>query len=504
MKKVTKIIIAASLALSLGSMATAAEVTPSNHQSNAINGMKFTVGGGIGGGFNTEKVPEGVRFSGAGANAKLSLGTALFTTTPNSTLGLRASVGVGAYSMQQAFVPQYFVNLDFVQAFDVGDGFIKIGYIVGAGLAIRTNDNVAATTQSSGALQGSVIGAASLTDLVNTLPSLQNALNQARQNQQNAQNAFNSAQNNVTNIQSQIDALNRNAPRRDLWNSSCATSIGGCYAGFSQLDRIDKQIKDLNLPGAQDAKNRAQNALNQANQALNQAQAAFNGNRNAQVSQATSDINNIANQINSLVGQASSALSLNNLAQASSNLAQAVRAVNNANDPRNIGQSLVNQGVGDRNAFNQSLTNLQNAQTSLANISQRIVDAQNRPTPPASGNTGTAGTSIGGNNLNGLGGLSGFGNNATNSDISPLDLATLIAYLNSRNNRRIEAASTTKPSFIPSTASVLPTIKFGLIAFIGQNQSVSLEYQYYFRNSTNALASSDITLNYTYYFGGNN
>ncbi|PAF51679.1 hypothetical protein BKH43_00095 [Helicobacter sp. 13S00401-1] len=535
MKKVTNIILATSLALSLGSMAIAADVNGSNHETNALNGLKFTLGAGVGGGLDISKVPEGINFAGAGANAKLKLGTALFTTTPNSTLGFQASVGVGAYSMKEAFVPQYFVNLDFVQAFDVGDGFIKLGYIIGAGLAVRTNDNNINSGSGNFIANGStIVGAASLQELASALPNLQIQLDQARQRQQSAQNAFNSAQGNVNSINANINNLQNNlASARAGRLASPSVGPGSDRASdrlSANTNRINRQIAQAQsqLSTANNSLASAQSALNQANFNLSNAQNAFNGNRTAQVSQATQDINSVAGEVSTLVNQANSALNNgNNISLASSSLARALQVVNSANNPKQIGQSLVSQGIGDTNAFNQSLTNLQNAQASLATVSQRVVDAQNRPTPPTGtlaggGNTNTGNTNSGntntgtGNTSGGTGGTvsggglnnGGFGNTivpASNADTLN-NLAALIAYLNSIRNARIAGAeqaqaARTSAARAANAATILPTLKAGIIAFIGQNQSISLEYQYYFRNKNDMIASSDITLNYTYYFG---
>ncbi|WP_143429067.1 hypothetical protein, partial [Helicobacter sp. 13S00401-1] len=151
--KVTKIILASSLILSLSSMAAAAEhnrrdgkreVRP-QAQNYDINGLKVILGAGVGTGIGAKSSSDGVTFSTSGAslNAKLKLGTGIFTTTKNSTLGLQATIGVGANNLTSALTPQYSVNLDFIQAFKLGQsGYVKLGYVVGVGAAIRTNDNV--------------------------------------------------------------------------------------------------------------------------------------------------------------------------------------------------------------------------------------------------------------------------------------------------------------------------------------------------------------------------
>ncbi|PAF42417.1 hypothetical protein [Helicobacter sp. 11S02629-2] len=50
--------------------------------------------------------------------------------------------------------------------------------------------------------------------------------------------------------------------------------------------------------------------------------------------------------------------------------------------------------------------------------------------------------------------------------------------------------------------TILPTAKAGIVAFFGKHQSVSVEYQYYFRNTNPNFTSGEVTLNYAYYFGG--
>ncbi|WP_172402362.1 hypothetical protein, partial [Helicobacter sp. 13S00401-1] len=73
---------------------------------------------------------------------------------------------------------------------------------------------------------------------------------------------------------------------------------------------------------------------------------------------------------------------------------------------------------------------------------------------------------------------------------------------NEKSNETSNTTLSTTNEARLSTPSILPTLKAGLIAFFGKHQAVSLEYQYYFRNTVQGMASSDISLNYTYYFGG--
>ncbi|WP_143429069.1 hypothetical protein, partial [Helicobacter sp. 13S00401-1] len=152
--KVTRIILATTLIASFSSVAMAATHHKREHRhpipvshNYDIHGIKFMLGAGAGTGLSAQGRSNGftIRAPYAGLDARLRLGTGIFTTTKSSTLGLQASIGVGANGLGASsnFNPQYFVNLDFIQAFKIGHtGYFKLGYIIGGGVAIRTYENV--------------------------------------------------------------------------------------------------------------------------------------------------------------------------------------------------------------------------------------------------------------------------------------------------------------------------------------------------------------------------
>ncbi|PAF48216.1 hypothetical protein BKH43_07995 [Helicobacter sp. 13S00401-1] len=83
-----------------------------------------------------------------------------------------------------------------------------------------------------------------------------------------------------------------------------------------------------------------------------------------------------------------------------------------------------------------------------------------------------------------------------------VDDAVLQAAINANVANGAAAAAAAANSRKNSTPTILPTAKAGLIAFFGKHQSVSVEYQYYFRNTNPSFTSGEVTLNYAYYFGG--
>ncbi|PAF48799.1 hypothetical protein BKH43_07660 [Helicobacter sp. 13S00401-1] len=87
---------------------------------------------------------------------------------------------------------------------------------------------------------------------------------------------------------------------------------------------------------------------------------------------------------------------------------------------------------------------------------------------------------------------------AANKDLSDAVLAVAVA----QNGEVGAAAAAAANSRRNSAPTILPTAKAGLIAFFGKHQSVSVEYQYYFRNTNPSFTSGEVTLNYAYYFGG--
>ncbi|PAF42424.1 hypothetical protein [Helicobacter sp. 11S02629-2] len=87
---------------------------------------------------------------------------------------------------------------------------------------------------------------------------------------------------------------------------------------------------------------------------------------------------------------------------------------------------------------------------------------------------------------------------AANKNLDDTVLAVAI-----NNNQAVGAAAAQDANARKSKApTILPTAKAGIVAFFGKHQSVSVEYQYYFRNTNPNFTSGEVTLNYAYYFGG--
>ncbi|PAF41669.1 hypothetical protein [Helicobacter sp. 11S02629-2] len=70
------------------------------------------------------------------------------------------------------------------------------------------------------------------------------------------------------------------------------------------------------------------------------------------------------------------------------------------------------------------------------------------------------------------------------------------------SNASLNAATQDANARKNKAPTILPTAKAGIVAFFGKHQSVSVEYQYYFRNTNPNFTSGEVTLNYAYYFGG--
>ncbi|PAF45488.1 hypothetical protein [Helicobacter sp. 11S02629-2] len=124
-----------STALVLGSLASSALAQEAS--SYDINGPKVIVGIGSGvninGASNSQSTTPKVS-----PNANLKLGTGIFSTNNTSTMGLAASANASASSQTlKTSKPSYSANLDFMQAFKVGSGKVKLGYIVGGGAALE-------------------------------------------------------------------------------------------------------------------------------------------------------------------------------------------------------------------------------------------------------------------------------------------------------------------------------------------------------------------------------
>ncbi|PAF42390.1 hypothetical protein [Helicobacter sp. 11S02629-2] len=130
---------------------------------NSINGLRFNLGLGVGTQLGSSL--KEIYKSDNRLNARLSLGSTFFKTlSGGSTIGLKASIGAGANNVLSTsnYAPQYFVNLDFMQVFNVtSSGYFKLGYIVGIGAAIRTNSAYSSGSGSS----NTVVGAAVLNNI---------------------------------------------------------------------------------------------------------------------------------------------------------------------------------------------------------------------------------------------------------------------------------------------------------------------------------------------------
>ncbi|PAF41213.1 hypothetical protein [Helicobacter sp. 11S02629-2] len=81
-------------------------------------------------------------------------------------------------------------------------------------------------------------------------------------------------------------------------------------------------------------------------------------------------------------------------------------------------------------------------------------------------------------------------------------IRTVIAAATASSNASLAAATKDAAAKRNNAVTILPTAKAGIVAFFGKHQSVSVEYQYYFRNTNPNFTSGEVTLNYAYYFGG--
>ncbi|PAF42414.1 hypothetical protein [Helicobacter sp. 11S02629-2] len=77
-----------------------------------------------------------------------------------------------------------------------------------------------------------------------------------------------------------------------------------------------------------------------------------------------------------------------------------------------------------------------------------------------------------------------------------------VAASNASAQASLNAATKDAAAKRNNAVTILPTAKAGIVAFFGKHQSVSVEYQYYFRNTNPNFTSGEVTLNYAYYFGG--
>ncbi|PAF45599.1 hypothetical protein [Helicobacter sp. 11S02629-2] len=563
MKKVTKTLIASSLILVLGT--TSAFAAEAGANTNKINGLKVFAGVGVGAGISAKEVDNGVRFSGTGTNAKLKLGAGVFSSLEGATLGLQASVGVGVNTLNSSLTPQYMVNLDFIHLFDVGSGFVKLGYTAGVGLAIRTNDVVNSgsgnfNSQSTSASRANSAFAISAAQARSNANALMFAIYQASDNTNSARDAQVQANSNLINATLTWSAkqgdLNRANDAINSASSNVANILSNITSTNSQLSNLNNQLNQ-----AISDKNNAQSMVNSANNALNslpRPQAPNTSALQAAVNNAQNAVNNAQNEVNNAQSAYSRALSINNQptyyppssscsgyanfcnsrtlapgyyaglnANSTANaLADAKAKLRNAQDTLANAQKALsntqNTYLSQLNAYNNNpahttLTNAQNALNDANNKIQNIGNEVSRTQQEANqANQNLINAQKEYNdaltNKNNLAqGQQDYDKAKKAKDAADKALQAATDNLNkliaqyTANQRIINAAQNSaneekKPETAAPAPTILPTVKVGLMAFIGINQSVSLEYQYYFRNNTPGLASSDVTLNYAYYF----
>ncbi|PAF45964.1 hypothetical protein [Helicobacter sp. 11S02629-2] len=493
MKKVTKIILATSLIVSFSSVAMAATHKRST-QNNDINGIRFLLGGGVGTGLSAKSANGGVLFApNAGLDARLKLGTGIFTTTRSSTLGIQVGLGVGANSIgtTSSFNPQYSLNLDFIQAFKIGStGYVKLGYILGAGVTIRTND--AGSNGSGNHISDSVVGAAvwrlptsavsgtayvsgdpsgfnQTVGTTETLPSrfhtgataaqLLQALNSAKQG--DYAGALSNVNGNINSLNIDFNRSNGGGDVRMLKNFLDTSYAVRNYIQALQDGVVNNAVsKQKDVQALQDKISQLQPQADKADELQKQADTIPGLQNKAdklvdlgiQISSATLNSASMQQQISDLQPKIEQLTS--SRADLQSKLEQAQQQVQELNGQ--IGD-VTKQKTGELKAANDRVTDIQ---SKLDDVNKQLADAQ--------------------------------------AQVDDLDRKQLVAA-----NRAKEEQDRLNAARANNQAHILPTLKAGLIAFFGKHQAVSLEYQYYFRNTSSSFASSDISLNYTYYFGGN-
>ncbi|PAF51428.1 hypothetical protein BKH43_01960 [Helicobacter sp. 13S00401-1] len=464
--KATRIILATTLIASFSSVALAAEghkrlrhsEARLSSSSNDISGVKFLLGAGVGTGLSAQSANGGftILAPNAGLDAKLKLGTGIFTTTRSSTLGLQATIGVGVNSLgaTSSFNPQYSVNLDFIQAFKVGStGFVKLGYILGAGVTIRTHDGSnsgkgnfnsdsvagAAVAKISG-VDSNAIGSKvnyTLPDSVYTIytqdtPSYSSAISFAKQ----AINDLNSG--NYAGAKAAAANAKTNA-------ASFATQVRNNFNISNSLSTASRDGNSSNLPI--DLSDTVDAVYNYVNAKVDDKTAAL-----------TTQVNTLTSQVSTLTTEKQAAEQKATNLQNQLTTLQATSGQPTADQLKALqdAQAKVNELTTQLSTTTSTLTtaqnDLQNTQTQLDAVTKQLNDIKR------------------------------------NNQIAAANQANQEARLR-------EASAKNVPS-------LLPTLKAGLVAFFGKHQAVSLEYQYYFRNTVQGIASSDISLNYTYYFGG--
>ncbi|PAF45487.1 hypothetical protein [Helicobacter sp. 11S02629-2] len=119
-------------------------IPKSNRETNRrfpIDGLRLVLSAGVGSSINVSNNPNSP--SSAGLDMNLKIGGAYFAPGNSSYVGFMATGGVGASNLTSVttYAPQYFIVLTFMQLFDIGDGTVKIGYLLGTGISVRSLDS---------------------------------------------------------------------------------------------------------------------------------------------------------------------------------------------------------------------------------------------------------------------------------------------------------------------------------------------------------------------------
>ncbi|PAF50941.1 hypothetical protein BKH43_03545 [Helicobacter sp. 13S00401-1] len=563
-KKVTKIMLATTLIASFSSVALAATnhkrshhntraIASKNANSNDINGVKFLLGAGVGTGLSANASSNSftILAPNAGLDARLKLGTGIFTTTRSSTLGLQATLGVGANSIGAVsnLNPQYSVNLDFIQAFKVGaTGYVKLGYIIGGGLTIKTRDSGSNGSGNFANGNGDVLGGATqakrVQSLESSLASANNTKGVAQVGFDTANNALTRIVNNLTSAQSDQNAAASNLSTTSTQYNSAKATLDNAQSQYnaalqkyneaiSNTSGLNAKVPDLQqqLISAQTSVTQAKAYLDTTSQKFQKVYAAYNtAMNNARTAQAATqqpgacaphyvmgmtvngcDGTNVAGR-NNIAAQAALPAIQNAYREASSALDGAQNTYNNAVANR---QKIQNELTAAATGIDPSVT------SSLTEATSKLTQAQSAFVPISTNHTLAELKKQ--NADNSVAALSAQKTEAQkkvddakaaldqananyenlNSEYQKAQEALSAAIAAASQKSKEEQAAEDAAKKANSSPIILPTAKAGLIAFFGKHQAVSLEYQYYFRNTNQGLASSDITLNYVYYFGGN-
>ncbi|PAF41551.1 hypothetical protein [Helicobacter sp. 11S02629-2] len=574
--KVTKIILASSLILSLSSMATAAEHHRKDRrdarpqaENYDINGLKVIVGAGVGTGIGASSGNGGVTIKPfGGLNAKLKLGTGIFTTTKNSTLGLQATIGVGANNLTAGFnTPQYSVNLDFMQAFKLGQsGYVKLGYIVGVGAAIRTNDNVnsgngsfmnSSSAASSAVLAGATgvgsllsganlagidpVLSANLTSQLDAIQkiqtSLQNISNDAIAGQTqvgDVRSVMSTGLQNITDLYNGIRTNNSNF--RDGGNANNDKTRSGAYGqGFAIVGSISSLLNGntnsnlstttLNqtatnlLTAFNQTSGGTSNSLEDGIKALQSAlrtvtPTTIEAQNPAYIqasTQLSSSLNALTDPNTGAIAKLQSAIQTNKanvekynieIGKTQKNLSEALNtaswdAVNNLNSMYKVASSLrstILNGIRtDAAGHTQNDITIDLDKNALLTSSFDSTTAKVTTEDPKTSIDAVA---------NAVAEVKAAMDKVSKDVQNLAVIRAAISAQNSASQASLNAATKDAAAKRNNAVTILPTAKAGIVAFFGKHQSVSVEYQYYFRNTNPNFTSGEVTLNYAYYFGG--